>query len=169
MVFARERSSEMPCTPNEGGTLMNRVHVSIVALLVALGSPMAWSASAAPPSHTGAATTSAPDAAPVNINSADVKELMKLEGVNRRVAEKRAHIRTCVGVGVWGVGVPSQGGSRSRGWDGWALRPPPSPRVPFSRAGGGGARAKACRAPPPRGLFFLRGGRPPPPPPPPLY
>src|SRR5258705_13726665 len=88
MVFARERSSEMPCTPNEGGTLMNRVRVSIVALLGVLGSPMAWSASAAPPSHTGAATTSAPDGAPGNINSAVVKELMKLEGVNLRVAEK---------------------------------------------------------------------------------
>jgi competence protein ComEA len=67
---------------------MNRVRVSIVALLVALGSSASWSASAAPPSHTGATTTSAPAAAPVNINTADVKELMKLEGVGRRVAEK---------------------------------------------------------------------------------
>ena len=51
---------------------MNRVRVSIVALLVALGSLVSWSASAAPPSHTGTGTTSAPDGAPVNINSADV-------------------------------------------------------------------------------------------------
>ena len=71
---------------------MNRVRVSIVALLVALGSLVSWS-SAAPPSHTGAATTSAPDGAPVNINAADVKELMKLEGVNRRVAEKIVEYR----------------------------------------------------------------------------
>ena len=72
---------------------MNRVRISIVALLVALGSPASWSASAAPPSHTGATTTSAPDAAPVNINTADVKELMKLEGVGRRVAEKIVEYR----------------------------------------------------------------------------
>jgi hypothetical protein len=52
---------------------MNRARVSIVALLVALGPLLSWSASAAPPSHTGATTTSAPDGAPVNINSADVK------------------------------------------------------------------------------------------------
>jgi competence protein ComEA len=71
---------------------MNRVGISIVALLIALGSPASWSASAAPPSHTGA-TTSTPDAAPVNINTADVKELMKLEGVSRRVAEKIVEYR----------------------------------------------------------------------------
>jgi competence protein ComEA len=72
---------------------MNRVRFSIVALLVALGSPAPWSAGAAPPSHTGATTTSAPAAAPVNINTADVKELMKLEGVGRRVAEKIVEYR----------------------------------------------------------------------------
>ena len=72
---------------------MNRVRVSIVVLLVAFGSPASWSASAAPPSHTGATTTSAPDAASVNINTADVKELMKLEGVSRRVAEKIVEYR----------------------------------------------------------------------------
>src|SRR4030095_15993893 len=93
MVFAREHSSEMPCTPNEGGTLMNRVRVSLVARLVARGSPTSWSPSAAPPSHTGATTTSAPDAAPVNINTADVKELMKLEGVGPRVAAKMVEYR----------------------------------------------------------------------------
>ena len=72
---------------------MNRVRVSIVALLVALGSLTAWPASAAPPSHGGATAASATDAAPVNINTADVKELMKLEGVNRRVAEKIVEYR----------------------------------------------------------------------------
>ena len=70
---------------------MDRVRFSIVALLVALGSLAPWSAGAAPPSHTGAATT--PAAAPVNINTADVKELMKLEGVGRRVAEKIVEYR----------------------------------------------------------------------------
>jgi len=67
---------------------MNRVRVSIVALLVALGALASWSASAAPPSHIGAAAPATADAASVNINTADVKELMKLEGVSRRVAEK---------------------------------------------------------------------------------
>jgi competence protein ComEA len=47
---------------------------------------------AAPPAHTGAAAPK-PDAAPININTADVKELMKLEGVGRRVAEKIVEYR----------------------------------------------------------------------------
>ncbi len=72
---------------------MNRVRFSMVALLVTLGSSAPWSAGAAPPSHTGATTTSAPAAAHVNINTADVKELMTLEGVGRRVAEKIVEYR----------------------------------------------------------------------------
>jgi competence ComEA-like helix-hairpin-helix protein len=72
---------------------MNRVRFKLVVLLVALGSLVPWSAGAAPPSHTGATTTSTPDGAPVNINTADVKELMKLEGVGRRVAEKIVEYR----------------------------------------------------------------------------
>lgn len=70
-----------------------RARVSMVTLLVALGSLAPWSVGAAPPSHTGAAATSAPAAAPININTADVKELMKLEGVGRRVAEKIVEYR----------------------------------------------------------------------------
>ena len=70
-----------------------RVRFSIVTLLVALGSLTPWSADAAPPSRTGATTTATPDTAPVNINTADVKELMKLEGVGRRVAEKIVEYR----------------------------------------------------------------------------
>ena len=70
-----------------------RVRFSIVTVLVALGSLTPWSADAAPPSRTGATTTAAPDTAPVNINTADVKELMKLEGVSRRVAEKIVEYR----------------------------------------------------------------------------
>ena len=72
---------------------MNRVRVSIVALLVALGSMASWPANAAPPSHSGASAASATDAASININTADVKELMKLEGVNRRIAEKIVEYR----------------------------------------------------------------------------
>jgi competence protein ComEA len=72
---------------------MNRARVAIVAGLVALASLSPWSAGAAPPSRTGATTTSTPEAARVNINTADVKELMKLEGVGRRVAEKIVEYR----------------------------------------------------------------------------
>jgi competence ComEA-like helix-hairpin-helix protein len=90
--FARARSSD--CREHRTKEeLMNRVRFSMVVLLVMLGSSAPWSAGAAPPSHTGATTTSAPDAAPVNINTADVKELMKLEGVGRRVAEKIVEYR----------------------------------------------------------------------------
>ena len=72
---------------------MNRARIAIVAGLVALGSLSPWSAGAAPPSRTGAATTSTLETARVNINTADVKELMKLEGVGRRVAEKIVEYR----------------------------------------------------------------------------
>ena len=70
---------------------MHRVRFAIVTALVALGSLAPWSAGAAPP-HAGTAA-STPDAAPININTADVKELMKLEGVGRRVAEKIVEYR----------------------------------------------------------------------------
>jgi competence protein ComEA len=71
---------------------MNRSRFAIVVGLVALGSLAPGSAGAAPPSRPGA-TASAPDTAAVNINTADVKELMKLEGVSRRVAEKIVEYR----------------------------------------------------------------------------
>jgi competence protein ComEA len=71
---------------------MNRSRFAIVVGLVALGSLAPWSAGAAPPSRPGA-TASAPNTAAVNINTADVKELMKLEGVSRRVAEKIVEYR----------------------------------------------------------------------------
>ena len=76
---------------------MNPARVVIVVGLVALGSLSPWSADAAPPSRSGATTTSAPDTARVNINTADVKELMKLEGVGRRVAEKIVEYRDAHG------------------------------------------------------------------------
>ena len=43
---------------------------------------------AAPPSHTESSPAPMAADGPVNINTADVKELMKLEGVGRQVAEK---------------------------------------------------------------------------------
>jgi competence protein ComEA len=71
---------------------MHRVRLAIVAGLVALGSLSPWSVGAAPPARP-AATPSAPDKTPVNINTADVKELMKLDGVSRKVAEKIVEYR----------------------------------------------------------------------------
>ena len=76
---------------------MHRVRRSIVASLVALGSLAPCATLAAPPSHPRATTTSAPDATPVNINTADVKELMKLEGVSHKVAEKIVEYRAAHG------------------------------------------------------------------------
>jgi competence protein ComEA len=73
---------------------MHLVCVLMVALPIALGFLAPSLTGAAPPSHTGAAATAAaPDSSPVNINTADVKELMKLEGVGRRVAEKIVEYR----------------------------------------------------------------------------
>jgi competence ComEA-like helix-hairpin-helix protein len=71
---------------------MTRVRFAVVVALAVLSSLAPWSAGAAPPAHTGAAAPK-PDSAPVNINTADVKELMKLEGVGRRVAEKIVEYR----------------------------------------------------------------------------
>ena len=52
-----------------------------------------WPAAAAPPARGESITVSAPVGEPVNINTADVKELMRLEGVGRRVAEKIVEYR----------------------------------------------------------------------------
>src|SRR5437899_11451927 len=86
MAFARERSSEMPCTRKRRRNSMHRVRFAIVTALVVLGSLAPWSAGAAPP-HAGTAAPT-PDDAPNNINTAAHKELMKLEGAGRRVAEE---------------------------------------------------------------------------------
>ena len=71
---------------------MTRVRFAVVVALAVLGTVAPTSAGAAPPAHTGTAAPK-PDAAPININTADVKELMKLEGVSRRVAEKIVEYR----------------------------------------------------------------------------
>src|SRR5215813_5494226 len=71
---------------------MARVRFAVVVALAVLGSVMPGSAGAAPPAHTGASAPK-PDVTPININTADVKELMKLEGVGRRVAEKIVEYR----------------------------------------------------------------------------
>jgi len=72
---------------------MSRFRTAIVVLLVAFAWLVPWPAFAAPPSRASETQASVPAGAPVNINTADVKELMKLEGVGRRVAEKIVEYR----------------------------------------------------------------------------
>jgi competence protein ComEA len=71
---------------------MTRFGVVIFVLYLVGGWLVPWPAAAAPPSRGG--NMSAPaSAGPVNINTADVTELMKLEGVGRRAAEKIVEYR----------------------------------------------------------------------------
>ncbi|PYN15112.1 MAG: competence protein ComEA [Candidatus Rokuibacteriota bacterium] len=72
---------------------MSRIHPALVLAFVALPFLAPWPVVAAPPSHTEPNPASMAVGAPVNINTADVKELMKLEGVGRRVAEKIVEYR----------------------------------------------------------------------------
>ncbi|PYN76449.1 MAG: competence protein ComEA [Candidatus Rokuibacteriota bacterium] len=74
---------------------MSRFRPVIVVLLIAFAWLVPWPAFAAPPSHTS--ETQVPVGAPVNINTADVKELMKLEGIGRRAAEKIVEYRDAHG------------------------------------------------------------------------
>jgi len=78
---------------NERRNFMNHFPITILVLLVAFSWLAPWPAVAAPPSRPGETQASPPTGAPVNINTADVKELMKLEGVGRRVAEKIVEYR----------------------------------------------------------------------------
>ena len=72
---------------------MSHFPTAILVLLVAFSWLAPWPAVAAPPSRGGDAHASAPGGGSVNINTADVKELMKLEGFGRRVAEKIVEYR----------------------------------------------------------------------------
>jgi len=75
---------------------MTRFRVAIFVLVLVGGWLAPWPGIAAPPPRGG--DTPAPTSAgPVNINTADVKELMKLEGVGRRVAEKIVEYRDAHG------------------------------------------------------------------------
>lgn len=71
---------------------MNRRRFAVVVGVAVLGSLTPGWAAAAPPARAGSSAAAA-DTAPVNINTADVKELMKLEGISRRVAEKIVEYR----------------------------------------------------------------------------
>jgi len=76
---------------------MSRFRPAIVVLLIAFAWLVPWPAFAAPPSHTSETQAPVPVGAPVNINTADVKELMKLEGIGRRAAEKIVEYRDAHG------------------------------------------------------------------------
>jgi competence protein ComEA len=79
--------------PERRRNFMSRFRPAILVPLVAFSCLAPWPVVAAPPSRPGETQASAPAGAPVNINTADVKELMKLEGFGRRVAEKIVEYR----------------------------------------------------------------------------
>jgi len=72
---------------------MNRIRPALVLAFVTLPWLAVWPAAAAPPAHPEANPAPMAASVPININTADVKELMKLEGVGRRVAEKIVEYR----------------------------------------------------------------------------
>ena len=72
---------------------MNCIRPALVLAFVVVPWLAAWPAAAAPPAHTEPNPAPMAASAPININTADIKELMKLEGVGRRVAEKIVEYR----------------------------------------------------------------------------
>jgi competence protein ComEA len=66
---------------------------ALVVLFVAAVSVTSWPAAAAQHGRSEAVNAAETAGDPVNINTADVKELMKLEGVGRKVAEKIVEYR----------------------------------------------------------------------------
>jgi competence protein ComEA len=85
--------SSVPCTVHERRPSMS--HVLILAVLLSLVAPTASPSSAAVPTElTSVAAAVDPK---VNINTADVKELMKLQGVGRSLAEKIVQYRDAHG------------------------------------------------------------------------
>ncbi len=77
---------------------MRQPHMSIITLLVALAWLVPTPGEGAPPARSNAVHATAPERDPVNVNTADVKELMKLEGVGRKVAEKIVEYREHYGL-----------------------------------------------------------------------
>ena len=72
---------------------MIRRSALVVVLLIAAVSVVSWPAEAAPPGRPEPADAAETTGGTININTADVKELMRLEGVGRRVAEKIVEYR----------------------------------------------------------------------------
>jgi competence protein ComEA len=60
----------------------------IVVLFVALTWLIPWSLAAAPPHRSEPVQAADTHGDAININTADMKELMKLEGIGKKVAEK---------------------------------------------------------------------------------
>jgi competence protein ComEA len=85
--------SSVLCTVNERRRSMSYLVIlaALFSLLASSGGPVG----AAPP-HAELSTTAAVDAK-ININTADVKELMKLQGVGRSLAEKIVQYRDAHG------------------------------------------------------------------------
>ena len=72
---------------------MIRRSALVVVLFVAVASVASWPAAAAQHGRPGAVNAAETTGDPININTADVKELMKPEGVGRKVAEKIVEYR----------------------------------------------------------------------------
>ena len=72
---------------------MIRRSAPVIVLLIAAVSVVSWPAEAAPPGRPEPADAAETTGGTININTADVKELMRLEGVGRRVAEKIVEYR----------------------------------------------------------------------------
>ena len=69
----------------------------IPALVFSCASLAPWPAAGAPLARSSATQAEAPAGPAVNINTASVKELMKLDGVGRQVAEKIVEYRDAHG------------------------------------------------------------------------
>ncbi|PYM43153.1 MAG: competence protein ComEA [Candidatus Rokuibacteriota bacterium] len=87
----RERGDREP--ESRGGTRMIRRSALSVVLLIATVSVVPWPAEAAQHLRTEPPNAAQTAGGMININTADVKELMQLEGVGRRVAEKIVEYR----------------------------------------------------------------------------
>jgi competence protein ComEA len=76
---------------------MRHCRSAMSVVLVVFSSLAPWSVLAAPPSRPTESSAEAPAGPPVNINTAGVKELMKLDGVGRQVAQKIVEYRDANG------------------------------------------------------------------------
>jgi competence protein ComEA len=85
--------SSVLCTAEKRRRLMWHL-VILVVLLAAVSPPARPAAATAAPAMSAAAAADAK----VNINTADVKELMKLQGVGRSLAEKIVQYRDAHGL-----------------------------------------------------------------------
>jgi competence protein ComEA len=98
-------ASLMTCTQPEEEERMGLITLFVIALLTGssmLAAPGMLAAPAMPaavlaPADTAPDTTASVAADTVNINTADVKALMTLDGVGRRLAEKIVEYRTAHG------------------------------------------------------------------------